>query len=97
MLFMLNVRYAPQPQLGDEEAQALRRRHDEHVARLARQETLLGIWRIAGAQANYSLWQADSAEALHEVLSALPLFPHLQVDVTPLAQHPLGGHCRLSA
>lgn len=96
MLFMLHVRYAPRPGLGEAEAQALRRRHDEHVAGLARRETLLGIWRIAGAQANYSLWQADSPEALQAVLQELPLYPHLQVDVTPLAPHPLGDRCRLS-
>ncbi len=91
MQFMLKVRYAPRMELEPSQAQALRERHDAHVRGLAREGRLLGIWRIAGTQSNFSLWQAQDAQALHEVLSALPLFAHLDIEVTPLALHPLAG------
>ncbi|GAA5171446.1 muconolactone Delta-isomerase [Amycolatopsis dongchuanensis] len=46
------------------------------------------LWRIAGEYANFSVFDVDSAEELHELLSALPLFPYLDVEVTPLVRHP---------
>ena len=46
------------------------------------------IWRIAGEYANYSIIDAASHAELHELLSALPLFPYMTIAVTPLAPHP---------
>ncbi len=46
------------------------------------------LWRIVGEYANYSIFEADSNDALHEMLSALPLFPYMDITVTPLAVHP---------
>jgi muconolactone D-isomerase len=46
------------------------------------------LWRIVGEYANYSVFDvADNAE-LHELLSSLPLFPYMQIAVTPLCRHP---------
>lgn len=46
------------------------------------------IWRIAGEYSNFSIIDADSVDELHEMLSGLPLFPYMDVKVTPLATHP---------
>lgn len=46
------------------------------------------LWRIAGEYANVSIFDVESNDALHEVLSGLPLFPHMDITVTPLATHP---------
>jgi muconolactone D-isomerase len=46
------------------------------------------LWRVAGQYANYSVFDVESNDELHTVISALPLFPYLTIDVTPLAQHP---------
>ena len=46
------------------------------------------LWRIVGEYANYSIIDAASNEELHEMLSALPLFPYMSIEVTPLAPHP---------
>lgn len=46
------------------------------------------IWRIAGEYANVSIFDVDSNDELHELLSGLPLFPYLDIRVTPLATHP---------
>ncbi|MGV2052372.1 muconolactone Delta-isomerase [Agrobacterium sp. 22-209-1] len=46
------------------------------------------IWRIAGQYANYSIFDvADNAE-LHQVLSGLPLFKFMKIEVSPLLRHP---------
>ena len=46
------------------------------------------IWRIVGEYANYSIVDVDSNDELHQMLSSLPLFPYMTIDVTPLATHP---------
>lgn len=46
------------------------------------------IWRVVGEYANYSVFDVDSHDRLHELLSGLPLFPHMDIEVTPLATHP---------
>jgi muconolactone D-isomerase len=45
------------------------------------------IWRIPGRTANVGIWEAPDATALHDLVSSLPLFPWLDVTVTPLARH----------
>ncbi|HSL37424.1 MAG TPA: muconolactone Delta-isomerase family protein [Arthrobacter sp.] len=46
------------------------------------------IWRCVGAYANLSIFDVASNERLHEILWGLPLFPHMKMDITPLAGHP---------
>jgi muconolactone delta-isomerase len=46
------------------------------------------LWRVAGRYANVSVFDVDSIDRLHELLSELPLFPYLDIRVTPLATHP---------
>ena len=44
--------------------------------------------RVAGRYANVSVLDVGSVDELHELLSGLPLFPYLDIRVTPLARHP---------
>ena len=46
------------------------------------------LWRIAGQYANVSVFDVDSVDELHDLLTSLPLFPYMQVDVMPLCRHP---------
>jgi muconolactone D-isomerase len=46
------------------------------------------LWRIAGQYANVSIFDVESHDELHALLSGLPLFPFMDVAVTPLARHP---------
>jgi muconolactone D-isomerase len=55
---------------------------------LQRQGTWVHLWRIAGQYANISVFDVESHDALHDILSALPLYPFMTVTVTPLARHP---------
>jgi muconolactone D-isomerase len=55
---------------------------------LAAAGTIKRLWRIPGRRANYGLWTAPDASALHEAISSLPFFPWLDVEVTALAEHP---------
>jgi len=46
------------------------------------------LWRIAGEYANYSVFDVDSTDELHQLISGLPLFPYMKIAVTALCRHP---------
>jgi muconolactone D-isomerase len=46
------------------------------------------IWRIVGEYANYSIFDVQTSDELHQILSGLPLFPYMTIQVTALATHP---------
>ena len=46
------------------------------------------LWRIVGEYSNISVFDVDSPDELHDLLSGLPLFPYMDIRVTPLATHP---------
>ena len=46
------------------------------------------LWRVAGRYANVSVFDVADHDELHAILSSLPLFPFMDIIVTPLARHP---------
>jgi muconolactone D-isomerase len=46
------------------------------------------LWRVPGRWANWGVWEAEDATALHAAISSLPLWPWMDVTVHPLAVHP---------
>jgi muconolactone D-isomerase len=55
---------------------------------LAAAGAIFRLWRVPGRWSNVGIWRGADATALHEALSSLPLYPWLDIDVTPLAHHP---------
>ena len=50
------------------------------------------IWRVVGHYANVSVFDVDSPTELHDLLMSLPLFPYMDISVTPLCRHPSSLH-----
>ncbi|MEW2544491.1 muconolactone Delta-isomerase family protein [Streptomyces sp. NPDC047002] len=46
------------------------------------------LWRIPGRQGTVGLYRTRDATHLHEVLTSLPLFPCMSIEVEALATHP---------
>lgn len=46
------------------------------------------IWRIVGEYSNFSVFEVADGDELHTLISGLPLFPYMDIHVTPLATHP---------
>jgi muconolactone D-isomerase len=46
------------------------------------------IWRVVGRYSNLSIFDVESNARLHEILSNLPLFPFMDIEVTALTEHP---------
>jgi muconolactone D-isomerase len=55
---------------------------------LQRKGTWVHLWRIVGQFSNFSVFDVESTDELHDILWNLPLFRFMRVQVTPLAQHP---------
>ena len=55
---------------------------------LQRQGKWQHLWRVAGRYANVSVFDVADHDELHTILSSLPLFPFMEIAVTPLARHP---------
>lgn len=62
-------------------------REKAYAQQLQRDGKLTELWRIVGEHANYSIFDVDSTDELHELLWGLPLFSYLTVKVTPLTRH----------
>lgn len=46
------------------------------------------IWRIVGERSNFSIWETETLEKFHDLISFFPLHPWMSVEVTPMIEHP---------
>ena len=88
MLFHVTMDVKIPRDLPAEERAEIIAREKAYSQDLQRQGKWRHIWRVAGQYANVSIFDvADNAE-LHDILSGLPLFPFMEIQVTPLLRHP---------
>lgn len=88
MLFHVRMNVNLDPALPADEVTQILAREKAYSQELQASGKWRHIWRIAGAYANYSVFDvADNAE-LHAILSGLPLFKYMQIEVAPLVRHP---------
>jgi muconolactone D-isomerase len=88
MLFhvVMNVRV---PQGFDpEKLKQLQVEEHERAKELQLQGKWLHLWRVAGKYTNISVFEVESPAEFHEILSSLPLYPFLEVEVAALCHHP---------
>ncbi|HYI33205.1 MAG TPA: muconolactone Delta-isomerase [Glaciibacter sp.] len=88
MIYLVRMVVSLPPSLSPEATQHLLAREKEYSQRLQRDGRWRELWRIVGEYANVSIFDVASHDELHELLSGLPLFPYMQISVTPLAAHP---------
>jgi muconolactone D-isomerase len=66
----------------------LKAREKARAQELQRQGRWPHLWSVVGQYANVSVFDVDSLEELHELLTQLPLYPYLELAITPLTTHP---------
>jgi len=93
MLFMLHIDVSLPADMPQPDKDKLRERENARATELIESGVMVGIWRIVGRVANYSLWRAETLEDLHAVVGSMPMFPYMKVDVTPLIDHPVTHLC----
>ena len=49
---------------------------------------ILWMWRLPGTATSWTMWDAESEEALDVHLKTLPLYPYHDIEITGLGAHP---------
>ncbi len=88
MDFVVRIDVGLPPDFEHSRRENLIRAESVRAKELASRGVIRRLWRIPGRWANVGIWSAEDGTALHEALSSLPLYPWLDVSVTPLAHHP---------
>ena len=88
MLYHVRMDVRLPPDMPTEDADAIKAKEKAYAQDLQRKGTWRHLWRIAGEYANVSIFDVAGNDELHEVISGLPLFPYMDIAVTPLARHP---------
>jgi len=88
MLFHVRMDVKIPHDLPPAEAAEIIAREKVYAQELQRSGKWRHIWRIAGEYANFSVFDVRDNAELHEVLSGLPLFRFMQIEVRPLLRHP---------
>lgn len=92
MLFMVRMTVKLPHDLPAADATRLKQAEKELAQELQRQGTWRHLWRIAGLYANVSIFDVADAQALHDTLLQLPLYPYMEIKVTALCRHPSSIH-----
>ena len=88
MLYHVRMDVRPPHGIDPAEFDRLKAEEKARAQELQRSGKWVHLWRIAGQYANISVFDVGSHDELHAILSALPLFPFMEIAVTPLARHP---------
>lgn len=88
MLYCVRMEVRLPHDMPPDAAADLKAREKARAAELQRQGKFVHLWRVVGRYANISVFDCESNDELHELLSSLPLFPYLDIEVTALARHP---------
>jgi muconolactone D-isomerase len=88
MLYLVRMDVRIPTGCDPEQMDEIKAREKAYSQELQRDGRWVHLWRVVGEYANYSVFDVGSNNELHQLLSALPLFPYMEIHVTPLAQHP---------
>jgi muconolactone D-isomerase len=87
MLFMVHMTVDIPSTVTEEQANAIKAREKAYSQALQHSGKWPHLWRIVGEYANYSVFDVENNDELHDLLSQLPLFPYMKIKVVPLAKH----------
>ncbi|CAG9173683.1 muconolactone Delta-isomerase [Cupriavidus pampae] len=88
MLFLVRMDVQVPHDLPADAFEEIKAREKAYSQDLQRQGKWQALYRVVGEYANYSVFDVESNDELHTLLSALPLFRYMKLHVTPLAKHP---------
>jgi len=88
VLFMVRMDVHLPPEMSPALAEEIKEREKAYSQSLQRDGRWRHLWRVVGEYSNYSVFDVAGNDELHALLSALPLFPYMDIHVTPLAHHP---------
>lgn len=87
MLFMVEMTVRIPPSSDPQFVDKLKADEKALSQQLQREGKWRHLWRVVGQYANVSIFDVKDNDELHALLTSLPLYPYMEMKVTPLAQH----------
>ena len=87
-LYMVQMEVRLPEAMDAARADELRAREREVALQIQREGRWPHLWRVVGRYANVSIFDVADNDELHRLLTSLPLYPYMDVRVTPLTTHP---------
>ncbi|MGY4877860.1 muconolactone Delta-isomerase [Vreelandella aquamarina] len=88
MLFHVEMVVKLPNDMPTEQVADIKAREKDYSQKLQRQGKWRHLWRVAGSYANVSIFDVNDNAELQEIISGLPLFPYMDIQVKPLCRHP---------
>ncbi|WP_024302419.1 muconolactone Delta-isomerase [Pseudogulbenkiania sp. MAI-1] len=88
MLFHVRMDVHLPPSMPEADAAELKRVEKAKAQALQAEGKWRHLWRIVGQYSNVSIFDVESPDELHTLISTLPLFPYMKIEVMPLCRHP---------
>lgn len=88
MLFHVTINVHVPKEMPAAEFDTIKLAEKERAIELQKQGKWLHLWRVAGQYSSISVLDVADNDELHALLSSLPLFPYMTLDVKALAKHP---------
>lgn len=92
MLFKVEMTIAIPDTLPADRVSEIKAQEKAYAQQLQRAGKWRHVWRVAGEFKNVSIFDVDSNEELHELLTGLPLYPYMTMAIQPLCRHPSSIH-----
>jgi muconolactone D-isomerase len=88
MLFKVQMTVNIPFEMPADTANAIKLEEKQYSQALQKSGKWLHIWRVVGKYENVSIFDVQDNDELHQILSGLPLFPYMEMEVTALCRHP---------
>ncbi len=88
MLFLARMDVTFPESMTEETKADFQVKEKEYSGNLQREGRMRDIWRVVGEYANYSVYDVADNDELHTILSGFPMYPYMDIKVTPLSKHP---------
>lgn len=92
MLFKVEMQVNIPSSLPKAQADEIKAKEKAYSQQLQRDGKWPHIWRVVGQYANVSIFDVADNQELHALLTALPLYPYMEISVQPLCEHPSSIH-----
>ncbi|RUR31418.1 muconolactone Delta-isomerase [Vreelandella nanhaiensis] len=88
MLFQVEMTVKLPTDMPAEQAAKIKATEKAYSQDLQHQGKWRHLWRVAGSYSNVSIFDVEDNAELQELVSNLPLFPYMEINVKPLCRHP---------
>ncbi|WP_380180454.1 muconolactone Delta-isomerase [Kalamiella sp. sgz302252] len=88
MLFKVEMTIAIPDSLSAERVSEIKAQEKAYAQQLQQSGKWRHVWRVAGEFKNVSIFDVESNEELHELLTGLPLYPYMTMSIQALCRHP---------